>query len=159
VHRSPNLGVGLSHGGGGQAQLGWGQLERPPTFAASGAGRGRSGGGALGDELAFELGQRGEDPEHELACGGGGVDRRALPGQHRQPDTASGQVVDGVDQVVQVAIAQRLRVRLRDSEAACLPDHRGRHITRLAFYVMRRVRDPGCVTGAKVGAADYDSVN
>ena len=42
-------------------------------------------------------------------------------------------------------------VRFRDSEAACcgLPDHRGRHITRLAFYVMRRVRDPACVTGAR----------
>ena len=58
---------------------------------------------AFGDQLAFELGQRGEDPEYELAGGGGGVDRGALPGEHLQPDAAGGQVVDGVDQVVQVA--------------------------------------------------------
>jgi hypothetical protein len=38
------------------------------------------------------------------------------------------------------------RIRLRDSEAACLPDRPIRHITRLAFYVMRRVRGPACVT-------------
>ena len=40
---------------------------------------GRPGGGAFGDQLALELGQGGENPEHQLAGGGGGVDRRPCP--------------------------------------------------------------------------------
>ena len=48
--------------------------------------------------------------------------------------------------------------RLRDSEAACLPDRPTRHITRLTFYVMRRVRDPAGVTIDKVRGGNAELV-
>ncbi len=95
-----DLGVGLAHRGGGQAELGGGHLEGPAAFAAAGAGGGQSGDGAFGDNR--ELGQGGKDPEDQFPGGCGGVDGRALPGQHLEPDTTGGQVMDGVDQVVQV---------------------------------------------------------
>jgi len=99
VQRS-DLGVGLAHRGGGQAELGGGHLEGPAAFAAAGAGGGQTGDGAFGD--IRELGQGGKDPEDQFPGGCGGVDGRALPGQHLEPDTTGGQVMDGVDQVVQV---------------------------------------------------------
>jgi hypothetical protein len=37
--------------------------------------------GALDNQRVFELGQRGEDAEHETAIGGGGIKLRALAGQ------------------------------------------------------------------------------
>jgi hypothetical protein len=58
-------------------------------------------GAVQGDALvegAFELGQRGEDVEDELAAGGGV--HRLLAGE---PDAAVGQAGDGVDQVAQRA--------------------------------------------------------
>jgi hypothetical protein len=47
---------------------------RPPP-AAAGPGGGQPRRSAFADEVAFELGQGGEDVEDELAAGGGGVDR------------------------------------------------------------------------------------
>ena len=47
--------------------------------------------------------QRGEDTEDQLAGGGRGVNGRAVPGQHLEADAASGQVMDGIDQMAQVA--------------------------------------------------------
>jgi hypothetical protein len=52
-----------------------GHDRRPAAVAAAGAGRGQPSIGAFADEVAFELGQGGEDVEDELAAGGGGVDR------------------------------------------------------------------------------------
>ena len=45
--------------------------------------------------------------------------------------------------------SRHVYVRLRDSEAVWLRDRRRRHIAPRVFYVMRWVRDPACVTGAK----------
>ena len=42
------------------------------------------GRGAFADQLPLELGQRREDAEHESAGRGGGVDLRALAGEHPQ---------------------------------------------------------------------------
>jgi hypothetical protein len=50
------------------------QHRRSAAAAAAGPGRGQPRAGPLPDEVAFELGQRGEDVEDELAAGGGGVD-------------------------------------------------------------------------------------
>ena len=41
----------------------------PTAVAAAGPGRGQPSGGAFADEVAFELGQGGEDVEDELAAG------------------------------------------------------------------------------------------
>jgi hypothetical protein len=79
--------------------------------AATGPGRGQPGGRPLTDEVAFELGQGGEDMEHELAAGGGGVDRLL---QAAEPDAAVGQPGDGVDQMPQ-----------GPAEAVQLPDDQG----------------------------------
>ena len=57
------------------------------------------GQGAFADQLPLELGQRGEDAEYEATGRGGGVDLRALPGEHPQAHAASQQVLHGVDQV------------------------------------------------------------
>jgi len=48
------------------------------------------------DEVAFELGQGGEDVEDELAAGSGGVDRLL---EAAEPDAAVRQAGDGVDQM------------------------------------------------------------
>jgi hypothetical protein len=53
--------------------------------------------GAFHDELADELGERGEDVEHQPAAGGGGVDRLV---QRPEPDTSPPQVTDQRDQVL-----------------------------------------------------------
>ena len=73
------------------------------TMAATKQGRrprGREPGpGAFADQLPLELGQRREDAEHEAAGRRGGVDLRALPGEHPQAHAAGRQVLHGVDQV------------------------------------------------------------
>lgn len=55
-----------------------------------------------------------DDAEDELAGCGGGVDRRALPGQNFQPDATGGEVSDDGDQAAQVP-----------AEPAQLPHHHG----------------------------------
>jgi hypothetical protein len=50
------------------------QHRGPAAVAAAGLGGGQPSGHAFADEVAFELGQGGEDVEDELAAGGGGVD-------------------------------------------------------------------------------------
>ena len=87
----------------GQAQLGGGHLERTPDVAAPGAGGRQAGAGALDDQLALELGQRREDAEHQAAVRGRGAEVGALPGQHLEAHATPGQVMDGVDQVAEVA--------------------------------------------------------
>jgi hypothetical protein len=66
--------------------------------AAAGPGRGQAGAGAFADEVAFELGQGGEDVEAELAAGSGGVDRLL---QAAEPNPTLGQPGNGVDQVAE----------------------------------------------------------
>jgi hypothetical protein len=58
------------------------------------------GAGALADQVAFELGQGGEDVEDVLAARGGGVDRLL---EAAEPDAALSQAGDGVDQMSQGA--------------------------------------------------------
>ena len=48
------------------------------------------------------ISKRREDPEHQLAGGGSGVDRRALAGQHTETDIPFRQVVYHIHQVAQV---------------------------------------------------------
>jgi hypothetical protein len=68
-------------------------------------------GGAFADEVAFELGQSGEDMEHQFAARGGGVDRLL---EAAEPDPTLSQPGDGVDQMPQGA-----------AEAVELPDGQG----------------------------------
>jgi hypothetical protein len=56
--------------------------------AGAGAGGGQALVGALDDELADELGQRGEDVEDQTATGRGGVQRLV---QRAEPDAALAQ--------------------------------------------------------------------
>jgi hypothetical protein len=69
---------------------------RSAALAAAGPGGGQPGAGAFADEIAFELGQGGEDMEDELAARGGGVDRLL---QATEPNVAVCQASDGVDQM------------------------------------------------------------
>ena len=89
----------MRHRGLGQPHLGLRQRERPAAVASA-RQRGReSGQGAVADQLPLELGQRREAAEYEAAGGGGGVDLRAVPGEHPQAHAAGRQVLHGVDQV------------------------------------------------------------
>jgi len=58
-----DLGVGLAHGGGVQAEFGGGHLEGSAAFAPAGAGGGQAGDGAFGDEFAFELARAAKMPK------------------------------------------------------------------------------------------------
>jgi hypothetical protein len=93
----------LAHRGLGEAQLGGRHLRLASAVAPAGARGGESRDRALPDQLALELGERREDAEHQLAGGGRGVDRGALPGEHPQADAACIEVVHDVDEVTQVA--------------------------------------------------------
>ena len=66
-----------------------------------------------------ELGQRREDAEHEAAGSRGGVDLRALPGEHPQAHAAGRQVLHGVDQVDEGAAEA---VELPDDEHIARPE-------------------------------------
>ena len=56
-------------------------------MAAPGPSSRQSSTGVFADEVAFELGQGREHMEHELAAGGGGVDRLL---EAAEPDAAVG---------------------------------------------------------------------
>lgn len=90
---------------------------RPSVASPPGASRYQPCGRALRDEVALEFGESGEAPKHEFAGGSCGIDRGALAGTHLQPDATGAEVVDGGDEVVQVApeafelwLAQPLRI-------------------------------------------------
>jgi hypothetical protein len=53
--------------------------------------------GAFDNQLADELGKRGEDVEHQPPAGSGGVDRLV---QRPEPDTSPPQVADQRDEVL-----------------------------------------------------------
>ena len=101
----------MRHRGLGQPHLGFRQRELPATLASARPRGLEPSQGAFADQLPLELGQSREDAEHETAGGGGGVDLRALAGEHPQAHAAGGQVLHGVDQVGEVA-----------AEAVELPD-------------------------------------
>ena len=54
------------------------------------------GQGAFTDQRTLELGQRREDAEHGPAGRGGGVDLRALTGEHPQAHASGGEVLHGL---------------------------------------------------------------
>ena len=59
--------------------------------------------GALGDQLALELGKRSKDAESETAIGGRRVDLRAGTGQDLQPDPARPEILRRRHEVTQIA--------------------------------------------------------
>ena len=80
--------------------------------AAAGAGGGQAGHRPFFDEGGLVFGHQREDPEDELAVGGGGVDDPV--GQQLHPDVAGRQRGDDLDQVAEVA-----------AEPVDLPDDEG----------------------------------
>jgi hypothetical protein len=78
-------------------------LARASTHAPSRASCCEARHRALGDQLAFELGECGEDAEGEAPIGRRCIDLCTGAGQHLQPDTPGAQILDRVDQVTQVA--------------------------------------------------------
>src|SRR4051794_396661 len=65
---------------------------------------GRGPHSALDDQRVLEFGQRGENSEYETTIGGRGVELCALTCQDLQTDLASGQIMDEIDQMAQVAV-------------------------------------------------------
>ncbi len=70
------------------------------THSASGSGGRQPCLGALTNEVAFKLSQRGKQVKHEFASGGLGVN---LFGEAFKPNAARLQGVDGLDQACEVA--------------------------------------------------------
>jgi len=98
-----DLRVGLAHRRHREPDLRGRHRERPAPGPSSSARRDEARDRALGDQLALKFCQGSEDAADALARRGGGVDRRTLTCEDFQADAASGEVVDGVDQVVQVS--------------------------------------------------------
>ena len=69
---------------------------------------------------ALELRQGGEDAKYEAACGGGGVDLRALAGEHTQAHAASGQFLNGVDEMSEVVTEE---IKLPHDKCVALPSY------------------------------------
>jgi hypothetical protein len=109
-----DLGRGVAAAGvqlAGQLDLAGVEHRRAAAVAAASPGGYQPGGGALAHQVAFELGQGGEDVEDKLAAGGGGVDRLL---ERPEPDAALSQAGDDVDQMAQGA-----------AEAVEFPDDQG----------------------------------
>ena len=114
-------GVAVRHRGLGQSHLGFRQRERPATLASA-RPRGREAGqGAFTDQLPLELGQRREDAEYEAAGRRGGVDLRALPGEHPQAHAAGRQILHGVDQVGKGAAERRKDAQVAREVRVAMP--------------------------------------
>jgi hypothetical protein len=124
----------------GDRELVGGHDPGPATGAAAGAGGGEPGGGAFADQIAFELGERGEHVEHQFAAWGGGVDGLL---QRAGSDTLVGQGGDGVDQVAQGA-----------AEPIQLPDHQGV----AGAELIKGSGELGAVPTGPAGAVDEDPV-
>ena len=92
----------VRHRGLGEPHLGLRQRELPATLASARPRGLEPGQGAFADQLPLELGQGREGAEHETAGGGGGVDLRALAGEHPQAHAAGGQVMPMAARVVPV---------------------------------------------------------
>jgi hypothetical protein len=54
----------------------------------------------FGNQLSFEFGERRKDPEDQLSCGGGRIDRRTMAREHLETDALGGQIMHGIDQMV-----------------------------------------------------------
>ncbi len=84
----------------------------PPAVVPFGAGGVEAVAGALADEVAFELGDRGEHVEQQLSAGRGGVDRLIGDGQVDAAVAESqhevDQVFDGAAEPVQFGAYQRV---------------------------------------------------
>ena len=96
AHSSPTLVPGLPIAACASRSLAAVILNGRPRSAA-GPCRGQAGLRALDDQRVLELGQRGENAEHETAVCRGGVELRALARQDLQADLAPGQIMDEVD--------------------------------------------------------------
>jgi len=87
--------VGHRHGG---AQLDTCHEPRPSAGSATCTGCCESSQGALLNQVALELGQGGEDAEHQAACGAGRVDPAS---QHLQADPPGAQSAHKFDNVAE----------------------------------------------------------
>lgn len=117
-----DVGFLVPHGGHGQADLGRSHFERASAVSPSSACCGEARDGAFGDECSFEFGEGGEDAEDaedEFPGCSCGVDCCALTGEDFQTDTPLGEVVDGVDEVAQIAAET---VELPDQEGVVLSE-------------------------------------
>jgi hypothetical protein len=98
-----DVGFRLPHRRLGRSQLRRRHRVGPPAVAAARPRGGQPRFRAFHDQLALELRQGGENPEHQFARRGGGIDRRAVAGQHFEADAALSQIVDEINQMAQIA--------------------------------------------------------
>jgi hypothetical protein len=120
-----DLGTGLAHRCLREPQLGCRHLVGAPAVAAAGPCRSQASLGALDDQRVLELRQRGKNAEYETAVCRRGVELCALADQDLQANLASGQIMEEIDQVAQVAaesieLPRHQRITLPQRLEACL---------------------------------------
>src|SRR5215213_8385897 len=109
-------------------------------MAAAGPGGGQPRGRAFPNQVAFELGQGGEDMEDELAARSGGVDRLL---EAPEPNPTLGQPGDGVDEMPEGA-----------AEAVEFPDDQG--VT--GPQLVQELLEDGAVGAGAAGGLGEDAV-
>jgi hypothetical protein len=117
--------VALSHARHRKPELCRRHLWLASADASARAGGREPGACALGDQLALEFGERGEDAEDELAGRRRRIGRRALAGEDAQADSAGGEVMHGVDQVAEIAPEPASTPRACRLRAAIVGKRRG----------------------------------
>ena len=117
LQRSPTLvrGYPWSHR---EPQLSWRHLGPAASLSTPSACGGKPCAGALGNQIALELGERGEYAEDQLACRRSCVDRRTLTSQNPQTHPSACKVMHDVDEVPQIAAKA---IELPDDQRVALP--------------------------------------
>lgn len=93
----------FSHGSLCGSQLRRRHLVRPTAMSTAGTRRCEPRAGTLDNQFPFEFRQSGEKAEHQLSVRCGGVNRSALAGENLQPYATTGEIMDQINEMSQVA--------------------------------------------------------
>ena len=98
-----NVGFFLAHGGHGQADFGRCHLVRATAVSPSGARGSGASDRTFGDQGTFKLRERSKDAKNKLPRRSSGVNGRTLTCKNFETDTAVSQIMNGVNQVTEIA--------------------------------------------------------
>jgi hypothetical protein len=128
-------GVALGHGRLREPDLGQRHRVGPPAMATTSPRGGKAGKSSLSGQLAFELGERSEDAEHQAAARRCGVDAGTLAGEHAETNLLLHQIMDGIDEVPEVATEA---VELPDDQCVSLTQRLEARVETRAIVLLAR---------------------
>jgi hypothetical protein len=112
------IGPGIPHGGHRKPQLSWCHLGPSAPFPTPCARGGKPCAGALGNQVALELSERGKYAEDQLSCRRSCVDSRSLTRQNPQTNTSECKVMHHIHEVSKAASQP---IELPDHQRVALP--------------------------------------